>query len=130
MTGWRLGYIAAKTEIAKACEKLQGQFTSGTCSITQKAGVAALTADLKPSFDMTEEFTRRRARVMDLIKDIPGFKCSEPDGAFYIFPDVSYYYGFSDGVNQVNNSADFAMYLLNTAHVSSVMGEAFGEPNC
>ncbi len=130
MTGWRLGYIAANTDIAKACEKLQGQFTSGTCSITQKAAVVALTSDLKPSFEMTEEFTRRRASVMELIKDIPGFKCSEPEGAFYIFPDVSYYYGKSDGVNKITNSADFSMFLLNTAHVSSVMGEAFGEPAC
>src|SRR6185295_7831343 len=130
MTGWRLGYIAANTEIAKACEKLQGQFTSGACSISQKAAVVALTTDLKPSLEMTEEFTRRRARVMELIKDIPGFKCSEPDGAFYIFPDVSYYYGKSAGDNKITNSADFSMYLLNTAHVSSVMGEAFGEPNC
>lgn len=130
MTGWRLGYIAANTAICKACEKLQGQITSGTCSITQKAGVVALTTDLRPSLEMTEEFLRRRNKVMELIREIPGFQCSEPEGAFYIFPDVSYYYGFSDGVNQVNNSADFAMYLLNTAHVSSVMGEAFGEPNC
>lgn len=130
MTGWRLGYIAANVDIAKACEKLQGQFTSATCSITQKAAVVALTTDTKPSFEMTEEFTRRRARVLELIKDIPGIKCSEPDGAFYIFPDVSSYYGKSDGANVVNNSADFAMYLLNTAHVSSVMGDAFGEPKC
>jgi len=130
MTGWRLGYIAANVEIAKACEKLQGQFTSATCSIAQKAGVAALTTDLKPSLKMTEEFTRRRARVLELVKDIPGFKTYEPEGAFYIFPDVSYYYGKSDGENKITNSADFSMYLLNTAHVSSVMGEAFGEPNC
>lgn len=130
MTGWRLGYIAANTEIAKACEKLQGQFTSATCSITQKAAVVALTTDLKPSHEMTKEFTRRRARVMELIKDIPGFICSEPEGAFYIFPDVSYYYGKSDGETTVNNAADFSMYLLNTAHVSSVMGDAFGEPKC
>ena len=130
MTGWRLGYIAANVDIAKACEKLQGQFTSATCSITQKAAVVALTTDLKPSLEMTEEFTRRRAKVLEIIKDVPGIKCSEPDGAFYIFPDVSYYYGKSDGENKITNSADFAMYLLNTAHVSSVMGEAFGEPNC
>ena len=130
MTGWRLGYIAANAEVAKACEKLQGQFTSGACSITQKAGVAALTTDLRPSLEMAEEFTRRRARVMELTSDIPGFKCSEPEGAFYIFPDVSYYYGKKDGENTITNSADFSMYLLNTAHVSSVMGEAFGEPNC
>jgi aspartate aminotransferase len=130
MTGWRLGYIAANTEIAKACEKLQGQFTSATCSITQKAAVVALTTDLKPSFEMTEEFTRRRAKVLDLVKDIPGIKCAAPEGAFYIFPDVSYYYGKSNGETTIKNSADFAMYLLNTAHVSSVMGDAFGEPRC
>ncbi len=130
MTGWRLGYIAANVDIAKACEKLQGQFTSATCSITQKAAVVALTTDLKPSFEMTKEFTRRRARVMELIKDIPGFKCFEPEGAFYIFPDVSYYFGKSDGENTINNAADFSMYLLNKAQVSSVMGLAFGEPNC
>ncbi len=130
MTGWRLGYIASNVDIAKACEKLQGQFTSATCSIAQKAAVAALTTDLTPSFEMTKEFTRRRARVMELIKDIPGFKCFEPDGAFYIFPDVSSYFGKSDGENLIKNSADFSMYLLNTAHVSSVMGDAFGEPKC
>jgi aspartate aminotransferase len=130
MTGWRLGYIAATVDVAKACEKIQGQLTSGTCSITQKAAVAALTGNLKPSQQMTEEFTRRRTRVLELIKDIPGFTCSEPDGAFYIFPDVSYYYGKSDGHQTINNAADFSMYLLNTANVSSVMGDAFGEPLC
>jgi aspartate aminotransferase len=130
MTGWRLGYIAANVDIAKACEKLQGQFTSGTCSITQKAGVVALTTDLTPTFEMAEEFTRRRARTLELVKEIPGFTCFEPQGAFYIFPDVSYYYGKSDGTNTIANSADFSMFILNTAHVSSVMGDAFGEPNC
>jgi aspartate aminotransferase len=130
MTGWRLGYVASSIEIVKACEKIQGQLTSGTCSITQKAAVAALTGNLKPSLEMTEEFTRRRLRVMDLIKDIPGFKCSPPEGAFYIFPDVSYYYGKTDGIHTITNAADFSMYLLNTAHVSSVMGDAFGEPKC
>lgn len=130
MTGWRLGYIAANTEVVKAAEKLQGQFTSATCSITQKAAVVALTTDLKPSKEMTEEFTRRRKKVLEIVKEIPGVKCFEPDGAFYIFPDVSYYYGKSNGTTTVNNAADFCMYLLNTAHVSSVMGDAFGEPNC
>jgi len=130
MTGWRLGYIAASVAVAKACEKLQGQFTSGTCSITQKAGVVALTTDLKPSLEMTEEFTRRRAKVLEIIKDIPGFKCFAPEGAFYIFPDVSYYYGKSDGETVITGASEFCMYLLNTAHVSSVMGDAFGEPNC
>ena len=130
MTGWRLGYIASNANIAKACEKLQGQFTSATCSITQKAAVVALTTDLKPSMEMTKEFARRRARVMELIKDVPGIRCAEPQGAFYIFPDVSSYYGKSDGQTTISNSADFSMYLLNTAHVSSVMGDAFGEPDC
>ena len=130
MTGWRLGYIAANKEIAKACEKLQGQFTSGTCSIAQKAGVTALTTDLRPSLEMTEEFTRRRKRVLELVKEIPGIECSAPDGAFYIFPDISYYFGKSDGQTTINSSGDFCMYLLNTAHVSSVMGEAFGDPDC
>ena len=130
MTGWRLGYIAAPVEIAKACEKLQGQFTSATCSITQKAAVAALTGDIAPSLAMTEEFARRRARVLELVKDIPGIKCHAPEGAFYIFPDVSYYYGKRNGDTTISNSADLSMYLLNTAHVSSVMGEAFGEPLC
>ncbi|OIR00185.1 aspartate aminotransferase [mine drainage metagenome] len=130
MTGWRLGYIAANTDIAKACEKLQGQFTSGTNSITQKAAVVALTGNLKPSIEMTEEFTRRRKKTLSLVKDIPHLKCYEPEGAFYIFPDVSYYYGKSDGNETIKNAADFSMYLLNTAHVSSVMGDAFGEPNC
>lgn len=130
MTGWRVGYIAAQTDIAKACEKVQGQFTSGTCSIAQKAGVTALTTDLRPTKEMAEEFERRRKRVLELVKDIPGIICPEPDGAFYVFPDVSYYYGKSDGQTTVQNAADFSMYLLNTAHVSSVMGDAFGESKC
>jgi aspartate aminotransferase len=130
MTGWRLGYTASNTEIAKAMEKLQGQFTSGTNSIAQKSAVVALTADLTPSMDMVKEFTARRQRTLELVKAVPGLKCFEPQGAFYIFPDVSYYYGKSDGENTIKNSADFSMYLLNTAHVSSVMGDAFGEPAC
>lgn len=130
MTGWRLGYIAATTEIAKACEKLQGQFTSGTCSIAQKAGVAALTTDLRPTMKMVDEFARRKKRVLELVSQVPGIKCTDPEGAFYIFPDVSYYYGKSDGQNVIHTSGDFCMYLLNNAHVSSVMGEAFGDPDC
>jgi len=130
MTGWRLGYTASNVEIAKACEKLQGQFTSGTNSIAQKSAVVALTADLTPSMDMVKEFTDRRKKTLELVKAIPGLKCFEPQGAFYIFPDVSAYYGKSDGTTTITNSADFSMYLLNTAHVSSVMGDAFGEPAC
>lgn len=130
MTGWRLGYIAADAAVAKACEKVQGQFTSGANSIAQKAAVVALTTDLRPSMDMVKEFTRRRTRVLELVKEIPGIICSEPAGAFYIFPDVSSYYGKTDGESVITNAADFSMYLLNKAHVSSVMGDAFGEPKC
>ncbi|MEN9686232.1 MAG: hypothetical protein RLZZ28_2018 [Bacteroidota bacterium] len=130
MTGWRLGYTASNTTLAKAFEKIQGQFTSGTSSITQKAAVVALTGDLRPSKEMTDEFTRRKIRTMALIKEIPGFTCFEPEGAFYAFPDVSSYYGKSAGGETIQNSADLSMYILNNAHVSCVMGEAFGEPNC
>ncbi|MFM9021147.1 MAG: pyridoxal phosphate-dependent aminotransferase [Sediminibacterium sp.] len=130
MTGWRLGYIAASATIAKACEKIQGQFTSGTCSITQKAAVAALTGDLTPSMEMTTAFTQRRARTLEWIEQIPGFKCFQPEGAFYVFPDVSAYYGKKAGDEVIQGAGDLSMYLLNTAHVSSVMGDAFGEPNC
>jgi aspartate aminotransferase len=130
MTGWRLGYIAAPVEIAKACEKLQGQFTSATCSITQKAAVTALTSDLKPSYEMVEEFTRRREKTLELVGRISGIKVFKPEGAFYIFPDISSYYGKSDGENKIQNANDLCMYLLNVAHVSSVMGDAFGEPKC
>jgi aspartate aminotransferase len=130
MTGWRLGYIAASVEVAKACEKLQGQFTSATNSITQKAAVTALTTDLKPSYEMVEEFRRRREKTMELVTRIPGIKCFKPEGAFYIFPDISSFFGKSDGEITIKNSNDLCMYLLNTAHVSSVMGDAFGEPRC
>lgn len=130
MTGWRLGYTASNVNIAKGMEKLQGQFTSGTCSITQKAAVTALVGDLKPSFEMTEEFTRRREKTLSLVNNIQGFKCFAPEGAFYVFPDVSFYYGKSDGTTTIHNAADFSMYLLNKANVSSVMGDAFGEPKC
>lgn len=130
MTGWRLGYMAANLEIAKACEKLQGQFTSATCSITQKAAVVALTTDTKPSFEMVEEFAKRRKRVMELVSEIEGLKCNAPDGAFYVFPDVSYFYGKSDGEETITNSAELSMYLLNKANVSCVMGAAFGNENC
>ena len=130
MTGWRLGYLAANIEVAKACEKLQGQFTSATCSITQKAAVVALTTDTTPSKKMTEQFLKRKNRVMELLSEIPGLKCNNPDGAFYVFPNVSYYYGKSDGTTTINNSGDLSMYLLHQANVSSVMGAAFGNDNC
>lgn len=130
MTGWRLGYIAANTEIAKACDKLQGQFTSATCSITQRAAIAALIGTQQPSIQMKSEFAKRKDIVMQLVKDIPGLVCNNPEGAFYIFPDVSYFYGKSDGTTTINNSASFSMYLLDKATTSSVMGAAFGNDNC
>lgn len=130
MTGYRLGYIAAEASIAKACEKIQGQFTSGANTIAQKAAVTALTTDLKPTLDMVVEFTNRRKRILELVKEIPGIICNEPAGAFYIFPDISYYFGKSDGKETISNAADFCMYLLNNAHVSSVMGDAFGNSAC
>jgi aspartate aminotransferase len=130
MTGWRLGYMAATAAIAKACEKVQGQFTSGPNSITQKAAVAALTADLKPTQEMVKEFALRRELVMELMGAIPGVVCPPPAGAFYVFPNMRSYYGTSDGESTISNAADLSMYLLNKAHVSSVMGDAFGEPDC
>ena len=130
MTGWRLGYIAAAPAIAKACEKVQGQFTSGANSIAQRAAITALREDLRPSVLMKEEFERRRNRVMELIAEIPGWKCTVPDGAFYVFPDVQYYFGKSAGDIVIKNADDLCMYLLNTAHVSSVTGSAFGNPAC
>jgi aspartate aminotransferase len=131
MTGWRIGYTASILDISKGMEKLQGQFTSATCSIAQRAAITALTADNAPSMEMTKEFARRRLRVLELLKDIPGISCNEPEGAFYVFPDMSSYFGKSDAEgNVIKDSADLCMYILNTAHVSSVMGAAFGEPNC
>ncbi len=130
MTGWRLGYIAADPAIVKGCEKLQGQFTSGTNSIAQRAAIDALVGDLAPSIRMAEEFTSRRQKMLELLAGIPGIKCSEPDGAFYVFPVVKEYFGKKHGNEVLNNADDLAMYLLNTAHVSTVTGSAFGEPTC
>lgn len=130
MTGWRLGYIAADPAIVKGCEKLQGQFTSGTNSIAQRAAIDALVGDLAPSHKMAEEFTGRRKKMLELLSEIPGIKCSEPDGAFYVFPVVKEYFGKKHGSEVMNNADDLCMYLLNTAHVSTVTGSAFGEPTC
>jgi aspartate aminotransferase len=130
MTGYRLGYIAAQADIAKACEKLQGQFTSGANAVTQRAAIVALTGDLRPSQEMTEEFTRRRARMMELLKEIPGIQCAVPDGAFYVFPVISQYFGRKNGDEAIKDADDLCMYLLNTANVSVVTGRAFGEPTC
>lgn len=131
MTGWRLGYIAAPTAVAKACDKLQGQFTSGANAVTQRAAIAALLGDLKPTHEMVQKFKERREKVMALAKEIPGLICSEPEGAFYVFPDVSSYFGKkAPGGEVINNADDLCMYFLNTAHVSVVTGKAFGEPDC
>ncbi|HZW64374.1 MAG TPA: pyridoxal phosphate-dependent aminotransferase [Hanamia sp.] len=128
MTGWRLGYTASSVEIAKANEKIQGQFTSGTNSITQRAAITALEAPLTASLEMVKEFTRRKQRVMELLKDMPNVKCTKPQGAFYVFPDIRYYIGKSYNNETINNAGDLCMYLLNHAHVSTVSGDAFGQP--
>lgn len=130
MTGWRLGYIAAPAEVAKACEKIQGQFTSGTNSIAQRAAITALDSPLSATYEMVKEFKARKQRVTELLKEIPTLKCVEPDGAFYIFPEVKSYFGKKAGNEVINNASDLCMYLLNTAHVSTVSGDAFGEPDC
>ncbi len=130
MTGWRIGYIGAPKWIADACDKMQGQLTSGTSSISQKAAETALNSDLKPTLDMKAAFKRRRDLVLKLMKEIPGWKVNEPQGAFYVFPDVSHYFGKSDGESTIKNATDLCMYLLNKGHVSIVTGEAFGAPDC
>lgn len=129
MTGWRLGYIAAHKDVIKAAQKIQGQFTSGTNSITQRAAIAALTETLQPTFEMVKQFEIRKQRVMELIKTIPAMSCVEPDGAFYVFPDVHRYFGKKFGDTIIRDSGDLSMYLLNNAHVSTVAGTAFGSPD-
>ncbi len=130
MTGYRLGYIAGAPEIVKACEKIQGQITSGANAVTQRAAITALTSDLSSSKAMVKEFEQRRNVILELLKDIPGICCYEPDGAFYVFPDVSSYFGKSDGTTKVNNSDELCFYILEKAHVTTVTGKAFGEDKC
>ena len=130
MTGYRLGYIAAHTDVVKACEKLQGQFTSGANAVTQRAAITALTGDLKPTYDMNTEFGRRRERMLALLKELTGVVCAEPDGAFYVFPVMKHYFGTSVNGQKIDDADDLCMYLLNSAHVSTVTGRAFGEPDC
>lgn len=130
MTGWRLGYIAANKEIAAANDKLQGQTTSGTCSISQRAGIAAYAGGLASVNEMKEAFARRRQLVYDLLNDIPGIKTNLPDGAFYFFPEVSSFFGKKDPEgNVINGSADLALYLLNYGHIATVGGDSFGNDN-
>jgi aspartate aminotransferase len=130
MTGWRLGYMAAPAILAKACEKIQGQFTSGTNAIAQRAAITALTSSLDATQQMVEEFSRRRARVMELMKGLEGFRFAEPEGAFYSFPCIDHYFGKSDGETIIQNADDFCMYLLNKGHVTTVTGSAFGDEQC
>jgi len=130
MTGYRLGYIAADAAVAKACEKLQGQFTSGANAVTQRAAITALLSDLRPTEEMVQQFKLRRKRVMELLKEIPGIECAQPDGAFYVFPIVKPYFGKTNGESTIHNSSDLSMYLLNQAHVSTVAGNAFGDDDC
>ena len=131
MTGWRLGYLAANPEIAYACEKMQSQITSGTCSIAQRAGLAALRGGRGSADDMVRAYHRRRDLVLGIAKDIPGFNTPTPSGAFYIFPEVSAYFGRTapDG-SVIHTSMDLCLYLLNDALVSAVSGDAFGAPEC
>jgi len=133
MTGWRVGFIGAPLEIAKACDKYQGQITSATCSIAQRATMAALEKapeDIPEISTMLTAFRERRDLVLDMLKDIPGFKINVPKGAFYIFPDISDFFGKSDGEIHIKNSTDLCLYILNQVHVALVPGEAFGNPNC
>lgn len=129
MTGWRLGYMAAAKEIAQACEKIQGQFTSGSNSITQKAAVTALTQSLEPTMHMKEAFNRRRLLVQKELNKIPGIKCNNPEGAFYFFVNIGSFLGKSFNNQILKTATDLCMYLLNNAYVSLVTGEAFGAPN-
>jgi len=130
MTGWRIGYIGAPIWIAKACNKLQGQFTSGVCSIAQRAALAAIEGKNDSCQVMKEAFLRRRDLICGLLKEIKGLKIRVPQGAFYVMPDISYYLGKSDGNFRINNSDDLAIYLLDKAQVAVVGGDAFGAPNC
>ncbi len=130
MTGWRLGYIGASKQIADACNKMQGQFTSGTCSITQKASIAAMKANPSVLKDMVEAFHSRRDLVLNALNDMPGVITNIPDGAFYVFPDISSFFGKSNGDFIINNADDLCVYLLSDAMVALVTGAAFGNEKC
>jgi aspartate aminotransferase len=130
MTGWRVGYIAAPKWVVDGANKVQGQITSANCSISQRGALAAITGDMKPTRDMVEEYKKRRDIVYNLLKEIPGVKANYPTGAFYFFPDVSSFYGKSDGVKTIKTGDDLCLWLLENAHVSLVPGGAFGEERC
>ena len=130
MTGWRIGFLAGPKWIIKGCNKLQGQYTSGTCSVSQKAAEAAYTLDQGAVEEMRVAFERRRNLIVKLAKEVPGLEVNMPQGAFYLFPKCNSYFGKSNGEKTINNSTDFAMYLLEEAHVATVGGDAFGDPDC
>ena len=130
MTGWRIGFIAAPEWVVKGCNKLQGQYTSGPCSVSQKAAEAAWNGPQECVEEMRQAFERRKNLIVKLAKDIPGLEVNDPQGAFYLFPKCSSYFGKSDGNRTINNSTDFAMYLLEVGHVATVGGDAFGSPEC
>lgn len=130
MTGWRLGYMAGPVDIVKACEKIQGQFTSGTNSITQRAAITALSESLEPTQKMLDAFKERRDFVIGALKEIDGININTPEGAFYAFPNISGFFGKSNGDQTINNDEDLCMYLLHTAHISTVKGSAFGNKDC
>lgn len=130
MTGWRVGYICAPLAIAKACEKIQGQFTSGGTGIAQRAALAAISGDQTPSKEMAEAYFNRRQLVLDLLQEIPGIKTHIPEGAFYFFPDVTAFFGKSAHGHTVKDADDLCLYLIEVANVSLVTGGAFGAPNC
>ncbi|MFM7430150.1 MAG: pyridoxal phosphate-dependent aminotransferase [Flammeovirgaceae bacterium] len=130
MTGWRVGYIGAPKWVADGCNKVQGQITSANCSISQRGALAAITGDLAPTKMMVEEYHKRRDIVYNLLKEIPGVKANYPTGAFYFFPDVSYYHGKKDGDRVIKNGDDFCFYMLEKGRVSLVPGGAFGDENC
>lgn len=130
MTGWRIGYMAAPKWIAYSCIKLQGQYTSGASSISQKAALAALTGDNIYTLGMNQAFRERRDLIVELMQEIPGFKTYKPEGAFYIFPDIQDYFGKVNNYINIKNANDLSMFLLNEAHVATIPGSAFGNPNC
>lgn len=130
MTGWRLGYMAAPLWIAKASDKMQGQITSGASSISQRAALAAITSDQTETVKMCDAFRHRRDLVSRMLNDIPGIKTNNPDGAFYFFPDITSFFGKSDGKEIIMSADDLCMYLVYNAHVSVVTGKAFGDENC
>lgn len=130
MTGWRIGFIAGPQWIVKAVNTLQGQYTSGPCSVSQKAAEAAYVGTQEPVQEMRKAFERRRDLIYNLAKEVPGFEVNKPQGAFYLFPKCDYYYGKTDGTHTINDADDLAMYLLEVAHVACVGGTSFGAPEC